>query len=238
MKEKLIKVFEDTQEKAKQFQPGTSYRSIINNRVTNISVENIDTVSALLKYNTAVSSVCLLNMASPKKPGGGVRNGEMAQEESLFRCSNLMESINPNYYPLAEDECIVTEGTTFFKDFDYNDLETPIKCDVITMAAPNISSGGGRYGGHTAYIILLRKKIRHMILTAMNTGADVLILGAWGCGVFKNNPKIVAEAFKEVLVNERMADGFGKIVFAIINDHNSVGSNHEIFKKVFTMKEI
>jgi uncharacterized protein (TIGR02452 family) len=72
-----------------------------------------------------------------------------------------------------------------------------------------------------------------MISLAAKNGVQNLILGAWGCGVFKNNPKLMAQYFSEVLVGEGYNLNFKNVVFAIINDHNSVGNNFEIFNNEF-----
>jgi uncharacterized protein (TIGR02452 family) len=57
-----------------------------------------------------------------------------------------------------------------------------------------------------------------------------LILGAWGCGVFNNDPITISTLFKQVLIDEGYATLYNKVIFAIINDHNSVGNNYSIFK--------
>jgi uncharacterized protein (TIGR02452 family) len=55
-------------------------------------------------------------------------------------------------------------------------------------------------------------------------------LGSWGCGVFDNNPTVISGLFLHILYKERYSSLFDNVVFAIINDHNSVGNNYEIFK--------
>jgi uncharacterized protein (TIGR02452 family) len=194
---------------------------------SNISVINSDTVSAALDFSLLGKTV-LLNMASYKRPGGGVRNGARAQEECLFRCSNLSEVIPTSHYPLQEDECVYTSAGVFFKDFNYN-YTTPTEIDVITMAAINLN--GFELTDFKQYIKTNKDKIRLMLSLAIKNEVKNIILGAWGCGVFKNNPVQIATFFKEVL-DEGYNSHFDNVVFAIINDHNSVDNNLEIFKSI------
>jgi len=76
---------------------------------------------------------CILNMASYKRPGGGVERGARSQEECLFRCSNLFHVISKDFYPLKE-EALYTKDAVFIKDKNYNLME-PVTLDVITIAA-------------------------------------------------------------------------------------------------------
>lgn len=194
---------------------------------SNISVINSDTVSAAIDFSL-LGKTALLNMASYKRPGGGVRNGARAQEECLFRCSNLSEVIPTSHYLLQEDECLYTSAGVFFKDFNY-DYITPTEIDVITMAAINLN--GFELTDIKQYIKTNKDKIRLMLSLAIKNDVKNIILGAWGCGVFKNNPVQIASFFKEVL-DEGYNSYFDNVVFAIINDHNSVDNNLEIFKSI------
>lgn len=48
-------------------------------------------------------------------------------------------------------------------------------------------------------------------------GHNYLILGAWGCGVFRNDPAVVAEAFKGQLRHGQWAGRFARVVFSILD---------------------
>jgi uncharacterized protein (TIGR02452 family) len=82
------------------------------------------------------------------------------------------------------------------------------------------------------YDKLLKKKMRGMFAEAIKNKVETLILGAWGCGVFKNHPTDVAYAFKEVLVDEGYGMYFDDIIFAVINDENSTANNFYYFEKI------
>lgn len=234
--EKLIKIYQDTKKVCSDIKAPGSYKrtepKIIKTFIPKngiISVEPIDTVSALIKYYNQYRRVCLLNMASSKRKGGGVERGAMAQEECLFRCSNLY-NISDEFYPLKSNEFIYTSWTTFIKDVNYDRID-PVMSDVITMPAINLNK---KHVDNVEandmvdnYENIMLYKINCMFDSATYHNCDTLILGAWGCGVFKNDPKVVAELFNKVLAEKRYM--FDNIVFPIINDHNSVGNNYQIF---------
>lgn len=176
------------------------------------------------RYKTAV-----LNFANPENPGGGVRLGAMAQEECLCRSSNLYaclsaQSVYEDYYQFHRnlpgsfysDRLIYSEGVTIFKD----GADTPrlmnrdewFQVDVITCAAPNLAQR--RYTNATVLWRRLQRRIRNILEAAANHGVEVLILGAFGCGAFKNPPSTVAYTFKEV-IDEYYRGVFKKIIFAI-----------------------
>jgi uncharacterized protein (TIGR02452 family) len=188
----------------------------------NIEVVNSDSVSALTEFSKT-GKTAVLNMASYKRPGGGVINGARAQEECLFRCSNLGHVISTDFYPLQDDELLWTKDVVFFKDVNYGYMKD-VKVDVVTIAAINLNAQKV-----DNYEELTKNKIRLMLSIATKNNIDNIILGAWGCGVFGNEPSKMAKMFMDV-INEGYS--FDNIIFAIINDHNSVGNNYNEFKNI------
>ena len=150
--------------------------------------------------------VVILNFASAKNPGGGWLHGAKAQEEDICRqsCLGYLLEMFPEFYlenkkanALYTDYIIYNPDVMFFRDDNYKFLETPYTASVITSPAPNCNN------------LLLNdlKKVPDVLnsracailnIAAMN-GHRNIVLGAWGCGVFKNNPKHVAKAFKLAL---------------------------------------
>ena len=209
----------------------TPSKSISNKK--NIKVINSDSVSALTAYSSN-GKTCVLNMASYKRPGGGVKNGARAQEECLFRCSNLTHVVPETYYPLKPNECLYTENAVFFKDVNYEHMGVVI-VDVVTIAAINLNSFA-KYDDDQKdldYMSITKNKIRLMLSLAVKNDVKNIILGAFGCGVFKNDPQIMSNLFHEILLREGYSNYFDNVVFAIINDHNSVGNNFNIFSETF-----
>lgn len=229
----LIEVYQDTLDYSNNLQDSITTKHDFSEILTNIStndkstiqVINSDSVSALVEWSK-LGKTAVLNMASPKRPGGGVINGARAQEECLFRCSNLGHVISSDFYPLQDNELLWTKNAVFFKDVNYGYMRD-VQVDVVTVAAINLN-GLGKFQKIPNYEQLTKDKIRLMLSIAIKNNIDNIILGAWGCGVFGNEPDKMAIMFKEVLDEGYK---FDNVIFAIINDHNSVGNNYDEFKK-------
>lgn len=242
MKEKLIEIYQNTKELGEKINiiPTSKKLNIDDNIICNdsnnnfncnIIVEPLDTVSALQKYYLNGKTL-VLNMASAKRAGGGVEKGSIAQEECLFRCSNLY-NIPQDLYPLGISEYVYTKDISFVKDFKYDKLIYPIMCDVISIPAYNLNTThyfpSVDLSDYEKNTIL---KIETMLKQAYVNGCENIILGAWGCGVFKNDPIFIANSFKNIINEIGYINNFKNIVFAVINDRNSVSNNYEIFNDI------
>lgn len=201
------------------------------------------TTFATAKEYLKFGKVAALNFANPEYPGGGVRNGAMAQEECLCRSSNLYVCLSDNkvfddYYlfhrdlhnRFYSDRIIYSKGITVFKD----DSDIPqmmpesewFNLDVITCAAPYIAER--KYTNKTALKELFKGRIKNIFETAIENDVEVLILGAFGCGAFKNPPEVAAKAFYEVIDENKYSGLFKKIVFAI-KSNDTINSNFNVF---------
>ena len=167
--------------------------------------------------------IAVLNFASSTNPGGGVTSGASAQEECLCRVSTLYpclkdESMWDLFYaphrkarnPLHNDDIIYTKDVIVFKDDDYQPLPKPFTVDVITCAAPTLrEQSSNRYNpsdGDSApditpedLLALHERRGQQILSAAVANGAQVIILGAFGCGAFKNDPAVVAQAYANIL---------------------------------------
>ena len=167
--------------------------------------------------------IAVLNFASSTNQGGGVTSGASAQEECLCRVSTLYpclkdESMWDLFYaphrkarnPLHNDDIIYTKDVIVFKDDDYQPLPKPFSVDVITCAAPTLrEQSSNRYNpsdGDKApditpedLLALHEKRGRQILSAAAANGAQVIILGAFGCGAFRNDPAVVAQAYANIL---------------------------------------
>jgi len=190
----------------------------------NITVQNQDCM-VVANELSKLGKTCMLNMASYKHPGGGVIRGAMSQEEELARRSNMMMGLTLHGYPLAKNDVIYLNDVTFFKDGNYS-LITPFDCDVITIAAINLNN----LAKPADYEELTLHKIKNMLTEPAVNGCSNLVLSAFGCGVFKNDPTYIASVFKSVINDVSYL--YDNIAFAVINDKNSVANNYEIFKSI------
>ncbi len=219
--------------------------SYSNNKKGAISVCEDTTFNAAKPYSQSGKKVAVLNFASAVNPCGGVTVGAMAQEECLCRSSNLAPCLKQQYLmkeyymphriaqdPMYSDKLIYTKGVTVFKDDDEVPNLMPenewFSVDVITCAAPN--SSHIKNNNEDELFNLFTNRIKVILNAAINNNTEVIILGAFGCGAFKNPPQLVADAFKKVLVDEQYKNYFEEVVFAIKKSSND---NFAVFKNVF-----
>lgn len=181
----------------------------------------------LATEGSRAASVAVLNFASARNPGGGYVRGAKAQEEALCRASALYETLleAPEYYAVhrAErstfytDRVIHSPGVPVFRDDRGALLEVPFLAGFLTSPAPNAGTIRRQEPERAAEIpgALLRRGERVLEVAALH-GYRRLVLGAWGCGVFRNDPGQVAEAFRALLTG-RFADTFERVVFGILD---------------------
>lgn len=168
--------------------------------------------------------VVALNFASAKNPGGGYIRGAKAQEEDLARCSALYHCLvgHREYYDENRahpsmcylDYMMYSPEVPFFRDERYDLLEEPFLASIITAPAPNAGEAAGRKEAADVPVVL-RERARKVLWVAATHGHKNLVLGAWGCGVFRNDPREVAEAFALGLADSALAGAFDRVVFAI-----------------------
>lgn len=185
-----------------------------------------ETTCAAARRLAATGPVCALNFASAKNPGGGFLRGARAQEEDVARCSALYPTqlANRAYYDanratasmLYTDHLIYSPRVPFFRDDRLDLLEEPYLCDVITSPAPNAGQALRRDAeAGPAIIETLDRRAAMVLAVAQARGARRLVLGAWGCGVFRNDPAAVAEVFGAHLASDRFVGAFDHVTFAI-----------------------
>ena len=168
--------------------------------------------------------VMALNFASAKNPGGGFLNGAQAQEESLARSSGLYPSLlkAPEYYSrhkadpskLYSDAMILTPGCPVIRDDDGELLAEPYAVTFVTSPAPNAGAIAAVNGDEGAFIgETLERRGELVLALAASLGRRNLVLGAWGCGVFQNDPEQVAKTFAELL--KTWGRRFDRVTFSV-----------------------
>lgn len=201
------------------------------------------------------AKIAVMNFANAFHAGGGVTSGASAQEECLCRTSTLYpliyrRTLRDTFYKhnydhgtsKATDSLIYTEGVIICKTDE--DLpkrmsqEDWVTVDVITIAAPDLRRksnvhvplvNGGTFMNNAELFGYHVKRAIHMLTCAAAKGADILVLGAFGCGAFQNDPEVVARAYKTAL--QEFPKVFEKIEFAVYCSPRDA-RNYEVFKKV------
>ncbi len=192
------------------------------------------TVDAILKIGEEedYAKMMCLNFASAKNPGGGFINGAEAQEESLARASALYASQLkvPEFYEQHRSmkSCIYTDSmiysplTPIFRNNNGDLLNNLMFCNFITSAAVN----NGVVKRAEPNLIekvesIMFNRIDKMLALSYENRNDTLVLGAWGCGVFQNDPKLIANLFK-IHFNNKYKNVFKRVVFAVFTKNNDL----------------
>lgn len=185
---------------------------------TRAQVTNETTLGAARRLVDAGHRPLALNFANGVYPGGGFLHGAKAQEEVLCRSSALYHTLvgDPMYdahrerpLPDSTDWAIHSPDVPVFRTDAGAELSQPWLLSFITCAAPYAPTVGQPLSGD-----LLERRIHRVLDIARAYEYSTLVLGAWGCGAFHNDPRRTARDFKRILETEY--DGaFEEIVFAI-----------------------
>ncbi|WP_196217835.1 TIGR02452 family protein [Streptomyces blattellae] len=184
--------------------------------------------SSLEAARRLAPEVAVLNFASARNPGGGFLNGAQAQEEALCRASALYTCLSGvrEFYdhhrahrdPFYTDRVIHSPAVPVFRDDDGRLLDEPYTAGFLTAAAPNagvVLRTAPERAGELPRALAVRAE--RVLETAVANGYRRLVLGAWGCGVFRNDPAQVAGAFRGLLVDGRFKGRFERVTFAVLD---------------------
>ena len=200
---------------------------------TAIKVRDEGTLSSAARLAGAgFARVGVLNFASARHPGGGFERGSQAQEESLARSSSLHASLTTAaaapYYRHHRDQAsaaysdrvIVSPDCPVFRDDDDALRDRPFIATFLTCAAPNARAmADSEPEALAALPALFGRRIEAVLAVALDAKCDALVLGAWGCGVFGNDPAMVADAFATRLGHAGAFRGaFRQIDFAVLDN--------------------
>lgn len=186
----------------------------------------------------------VLNFASATRPGGGVEYGCTAQEECLCRSSSLFLVLNQNelhekfynvnilaHNPLHSDACIYSPDIIVFKtDERHPQLMSPddwFAVDIITCAAPDLRAAFLPTEKELYQIHYSRAN--RIFQVAIDNSIDIMIMGAFGCGAFENDPTVVAKAHRDVIALYRNC--FQQIEYAIYSRPFDT-KNYNTFKEI------
>lgn len=199
--------------------------------ITKFQVNNETTLNAAMRLskNDTFLNVACLNFASARNPGGGFLNGSQAQEESLARASALYPCIAQmtEYYDANRkfkstfytDNMIFSPKVPIFRDDSGILLDNPYLLSIITAPAVNTGAVYRNEREKKGKIEeVMKSRIEKVISIAIVNKVDAIILGAWGCGVFMNNPTDIARYFQESLIqNNSFSTWFKCVSFAVLD---------------------
>lgn len=224
------------------FEKPEALKPVSAKQLTRFTVLEADCAETAALMQSLGYNVCLLNMASEKNPGGSVISGAGAQEENLFRRSNLFQSLyhfadyGPHFlvetdaqfrYPLSYYSGIYSRNVTFFRASEnqgYRFLKQPFQVAVVTVAAlsnPFLDDNTDEIKLAPDMAEITKEKLRSILRISGKFEHNCLVLSAFGCGAFGNPPGHVAQLFKEIFNETEFKNRFAHVIFAIIEDHNS-----------------
>ncbi len=197
---------------------------------TSINLVDTDSVSCLFEISMLNGRTCILNYASYKEPGGLFFQGSAVQEEALCHESNLypiLLSFDNTYYAwnrrnlnraLYLDRAIYTPNVVFERNGER------LIADVLTCAAPNYRTAHRFQGvSHKENDKIMEQRLNFIGQILENHEVKNFITGAWGCGVFMQNPEVVCQLSNKVLTTYNIPN----IIYAI---PNKMSSNFLAFK--------
>ena len=220
-------------------------------RIAEVSCRNTDSftmardICGSERFDTEYDKMLVLNFANPVNKGGGVKHGANAQEEDLCRKSSLMLSLESDaadeYYlynrslrtNLGTDAMIISPYVEIIRDKNGELLDHTQVVSVLTCAAPYIA--GGLEGlTYDEYREMLHHRIEAMLRCAAYYGYTHLVLGAWGCGAFRNDAELIASLFDKAMKDNGSiaARSFKRIDFAVL-DKSFNKYNYITFSKYF-----
>lgn len=203
---------------------------------TRIQVTNETTLQAAKRLADKGYKVLALNFANGISPGGGFLHGARAQEECLCRSSALYLTLigDPMYrahgdrpQPDSTDWSILSPDVPVFRSDNGSMLDQPYPMSFLTCAAPYAPKIGKQESA-----ILMKNRIHRVLEIAHAYSYEALILGAWGCGAFDNDPVATAITFKNNL-EEVFSGAFREAVFAITDwspERKMLGPFRDILK--------
>lgn len=188
-------------------------------------------------------SLGVMNFADPLEPGGRFQDGVNAQEQTLCRNSFLYPELlkfEQTYY--AENKrndngfyysrsLIYSRHVKILRDEKEKGLANNYKYpDIVSISAPNIAAmkTAGLPVSKQHVEIDLFDKILRTLRAFKNERVRNLILGAFGCGRFQNDPRSTAKLFLDILSRDEFLGVFDEVYFDIYHDSDTLNAFQDI----------
>jgi uncharacterized protein (TIGR02452 family) len=123
----------------------------------------------------------------------------------------------------------------FIRDADLNLVKEPVTANIVT--SPAVNAGAFYKNENDSELIVqdvMALRISFLLKLFASKKNKIIILGAFGCGVFGNDVNIVANIFHNHLVHCKYGNHFEKIIFAV---YDPKGQQYNIFKQRFNLKQ-
>ncbi len=205
-----------------------------------------------------VEMICLKGIvgvhsfSNARKLGGGAWNGRSPQEESLMRA---LPEVLVSYMCvpgrrgidvfLSPGEVMVTPGIGDHENIRVLAAALPWVHSVnadgsVVLHHEDVPTYGKKVLSKAEYESQLEMDVLNVLAVAQNLGVDYLITGAWGSGVYNNDPELVSSIFQKTLNAEDCKgklwkNHFKEILFVIPEKEadGSKSANYEAYKKAF-----
>ena len=221
---------------------------------TKIQVVDADSFNAAIalgkEHGTAGGKVAVLNMASHSSPGGGWLKGATAQEEALCYRSSLSLSLHKRYYPFKHLTGVYTPDVVVIRgdmssghallvpETKVEDLPVVSVLSVAAIRKPDLKEIDDERGNGVKRMtflkdgdrLLTKGKMRLCLRMAAAKGHRLLVLGALGCGAFKNPPEDNVQCWREVLEEAEFGGGWWMEVWFAVLDRKNEG-NLQVFRE-------
>lgn len=204
--------------------------------ITKVEVTNETTAAAGARLVAEGKEVVILNFASARNQGGGFLSGAIAQEEDLCRASGLYACLKnkPVFYnenilkddTLYTDNVIYSPNVPFFRDVYGLFLEDPFTLSVVSAPAPNVRAM--TEPDEEIVRNTIRNRAQKVLEIAAKHDHKTIVLGAWGCGAFGNDARMVAQTFMDLL---KEIPVFEHVCFAVY-DTREPPVLYETFKEI------
>lgn len=228
---------------------------------TQFKVITEDTLQVMMKRKAEGGNPAGVNFANRDHPGGGVVEGCPAQEEALCRSTNHILGLWTQQYPFPEVGGIYCPCVQVIRSNEaqgYAFLDEPQELALVAAAAYDLREGTRDRANlgfpprgpireedlrnSAEYMDKTRAKIRNLLRIMAAKGHEEVVLGAFGCGAFKNPPELMASLFFDVLNDPEFKGRFKKVDFAILkifpNDQQNVDTFSRICEKLKVANKI
>ena len=215
---------------------------------TRVRVISSDTIDAALQLSkgSAEKPVCILNMANAIHAGGGFKTGALAQEEALCYRTSLHFTLKMRFYPISDKAAVYSPNVLVIRESLANGHKLLDCRDPSTLPVISVVSAAAIYQPSIGHMLsrprdnfyarkedrdLMSEKIRIILRTVIKNKHRQIVLGAFGCGAFRNPPEEVAGLFAEVLQESEFSGGWWEdVVFAVLNQGFAGKTNSRFFE--------